>query len=230
MDLTLQSAFSTGGLVGHLSYLLLVVSMLMNRMSLLRLFVILSSLVSIAFDIFWLRNPIGVFWEGLLVAVNIVQLALLHWRNLTSVFDPREQKFVDRKFPGLSRAHCRKLLNTGKWTETPAGTVLTHEGLPADELVYIASGTVDIEVKGVRVSQCGAGDFIGEITVLTRSPATARTITTAPAMLWRVGEKELAKLVRRHPDIGRELDASFARNYRDKIIQSNRLLSEGIVP
>ena len=230
MDLTLQSAFSTGGLVGHLSYLLLVISMLMNRMSLLRLFVILSSLVSIAFDMFWLRNPVGVFWEGLLVAINIVQLALMYWRNLTSTFDPREQQFVERKFPGLSRAHCRKLLSTGEWTEAPAGTVLTNEGRPAEALVYIAAGTVDIEVSGVRVSQCGAGDFIGEITVLTRSPATARTVTTTRATLWRVGEKELAKLIRRHPDIGRELDASFARNYRDKIIHSNRLLSEGIVP
>ena len=48
MELTLESAFSTGGLVGHFAYMLLVISMLMRRMIWLRIFVILSALVAIA--------------------------------------------------------------------------------------------------------------------------------------------------------------------------------------
>ncbi|MEO1158958.1 MAG: cyclic nucleotide-binding domain-containing protein, partial [Pseudomonadota bacterium] len=75
MELTLESAFSTGGMVGHFAYLLLVVSMLMRRMFLLRIFVILSATIAIAYALFWLKDPIGVFWESLLVVVNAVQLA-----------------------------------------------------------------------------------------------------------------------------------------------------------
>jgi hypothetical protein len=73
MDLTLESAFSTGGLVGHASYLLLVLSMMMRGMTLLRIFVILSAFVSILYDMVWLKDPVGVFWESMLVLVNIVQ-------------------------------------------------------------------------------------------------------------------------------------------------------------
>ena len=54
MELTLESAFSVGGLVGHTSYLLLVVSMLMRRMFWLRVFVIASAIVAITYDAVWL--------------------------------------------------------------------------------------------------------------------------------------------------------------------------------
>lgn len=72
MELTIESALSPGGLVGHTSYLLLVVSMLMRRMWLLRILVIASSLVAITYDMVWLKDPVGVFWESLLVSVNVI--------------------------------------------------------------------------------------------------------------------------------------------------------------
>jgi len=52
VELTLESAFSTGGLVGHFAYMLLVLSMVMRRMIWLRILVILSALVAIAYALF----------------------------------------------------------------------------------------------------------------------------------------------------------------------------------
>ena len=59
MELTLESALSVGGLVGHLSYLLLVEWTLMRRMWALRVLAIASALVVIGYDEFWLQDPIG---------------------------------------------------------------------------------------------------------------------------------------------------------------------------
>ena len=70
MELTLESAFSTGGMVGHLAYLLLVLSMVMRQMYLLRILVILSASIAIAYALFWLKDPIGVFWESLLMGTS----------------------------------------------------------------------------------------------------------------------------------------------------------------
>ena len=63
--------FLTDGLVGHLSYIFLIVSSLMRRMMLLRLFLVASAVTGIAYDWIWLGNVVGVFWEGLLIAVNV---------------------------------------------------------------------------------------------------------------------------------------------------------------
>ena len=55
-------SFITEGWMGHLSYLLLVFSMLMRRMLWLRLFVTASAVAGVLFDGLWLQNWVGVFW------------------------------------------------------------------------------------------------------------------------------------------------------------------------
>ena len=142
MELTLESAFSTGGLVGHLSYLLLIVSMVMRVMWVLRVFVILSAFTAIAYDFIWLKDPVGVFWESLLVLVNIVQLSITYAQTRFEKFTDHEASFVHGAFPGLSNTLKRKVIRKGHWLEADAGTVITRAGEPVEKLVFIADGTV----------------------------------------------------------------------------------------
>jgi len=57
MELSLESALSAKGLLGHLSYFLLIVSMLSQRMLLLRIGVVGSALAGIAYAVFILHDP-----------------------------------------------------------------------------------------------------------------------------------------------------------------------------
>lgn len=230
MELTLESALSPGGLVGHLSYLLLVVSMLMNRMSLLRMLVIASALTAIIYDWVWLRDPVGVFWESLLVTVNVVQLLILYWRNSRARFNDTERGFIEAKLPGLAPGTARRLLDLGSWRNAEPGEELTREGTNAGRLTYIAQGGVDIHAGGIRVSRCGSGDFIGEMTVLNEDPASATTVVSEHSILWQIEAAALRRAISRDPEIGREIEASFARNYRSKLINSNSLVARGLVP
>ena len=50
MELTLESAFSAGGLLGNLSYLLLIASMAMRDIFWLRVLAIFSGLTGIAYE------------------------------------------------------------------------------------------------------------------------------------------------------------------------------------
>jgi hypothetical protein len=230
MELSIESAFSVGGIVGHSSYLLLVISMMMQRISLLRILVIASALLAILYDVVWLKDPVGVFWESALVLVNIVQLLILYWKNMLARFNEDELVFIKGKLPGLSKGKSRDLLNKGTWVELGNGVELTQQGHPAENLIYISNGIVDIFVNGKRVSQCTAGDFIGEMTILNREPATATTVVNGAAHVWQISAGDLHKVIARHGEIKTELEASFSRNYRDKIVQSNALVSQGVVP
>ena len=79
MELTITSALSGDGALGHLSFVLLIVSMLMRSMVWLRVLVIASALVGVCYSYLILTDPVGVFWEGLLIAVNLGQLGLTWW-------------------------------------------------------------------------------------------------------------------------------------------------------
>jgi hypothetical protein len=224
MELTLDSALSAGGLVGHLSYLLLVVSMLMRSIGPLRMFAIASALVGIGYDLFWVKDPIGVFWESLLLSVNVFQLAVIRIENSRAHFSDEEAEFVESKFPHLSRAHGRKMLNAGLWVTGEPETTLTTEGEPVHHLIFLASGEATVASAGQVVAVCDPGAFIGEMTVLTGEPANGTATLSKQSRYWAVEAATLRKLVKSIPEIDRALQSGFARNLRDKLVRSNRFI------
>ena len=222
MELTLDSAFSTGGMVGHLSYLLLVLSMLMRVMWVLRVLVIASALVAISYDFIWLKDPIGVFWESLLVLVNIAQLSITYAKNRYERFTPTEAGFVNQIFPGLSNTLKRKILDAGTWREGRIGQHLTAEGVPVDHLIYLAKGEVEVTVNAHVVGHCHAGDLIGEMTALTGAPATGTAQILTQAQYWTIPSQALRDLVAHNEEINQAVQASFHRSMLTKLVAANQ--------
>jgi CRP-like cAMP-binding protein len=69
----------------------------------------------------------------------------------------------------------------------PAGHVLCRSGELLDRLLIITEGNAVIRVDGEAVAQVGAGQFIGEMSYLTRALASADVETTEPTRYlgWR---------------------------------------------
>ncbi len=224
MELTLESAFSTGGLVGHLSYLLLAVSMMMRVMWLLRVLVIAGMLVGLAFDWIWLANPVGVFWDTMLIVVNVVQLAITYFQNRRLRFSDEEQGFVDHNFPGLSRKWKRRLLDSGVWSDAEPGRQLTHQGEPVSHLIFLIAGEVEITSNGKRVGACREGDFIGEMTALSGAPASGTATVTEHARFWSIPTSKLRELVANHLEVEQSVQSCFRRNLLEKLVEANKLI------
>lgn len=222
MELTLESALSPGGLVGHASYLLLVVSMLMRSMTWLRFFVIASAFAAIAYDTIWLKDPVGVFWETLLVAVNIIQIAREWLRENRAQFSAEELRFVRSRLTSLSRADARRLLNMGMWVDGARGLILTKEETEVESVAYLVEGRVDIFLKGHKVGSCGPGNFVGEMSVLGNTPASATAIVATPSRYWLVPSHKLRHLQSAEPELSAAFQAGIARDLRNKIIAGNK--------
>ena len=199
-------------MVGHLAYLLLVLSMVMRQMYLLRILVILSASIAIAYALFWLKDPIGVFWESLLIVVNAVQLAITWHQNRSARFSEEEIVFMQGHLPNLSFSDRRKLLNRGIWISGEIGTELTTQGQPVDHLVYLASGQALVISGGHPVAVC--------------EPASATVKVNQPARYWAIEAEQLRNLVKKNTDIGVALEGSFARNMRDKLVRSNKFIQD----
>lgn len=225
MELSLDSAFSAGGLVGHAAFLLLVISMMMRSISMLRVLVIISSLLAIAYDGIWLSDPVGVFWETLLVLVNIVQLAIIYFENRRARFSAEEHEFIVHKLPNLEKGNCRRLLNQGLWISGEKGTELTRQGEPVKHLIYLATGEAVIHSGGKAVATCAEGSFIGEMTVMNADPATGTAVLDQASRYWMIEADALRKLTKKKPEIGEALNAAFTLGLRDKLQRSNQLIS-----
>ena len=221
MELTLDSAFSVGGLVGHLAYVLLIVSMLMRTLLALRILVIASACVGIIYALFYLQDPLTAFWQALLVLVNVAQIAREWMNNRRARFSDDETKFMKERLYTLAPGEARQLLNMGVWANGAAGTQLTTQGKPVDNLVYLASGEVDIRFDGATVGSCLPGNYVGEMSVLNGGPASATAVVSEPSRYWMISAEQLRTLHSNAPNIAAALELGIAKDLRHKIIAAN---------
>jgi voltage-gated potassium channel len=92
-------------------------------------------------------------------------------------------------FENLSRRDLAQVAKVVVEQELEAGSVLMREGEPADRFYVILDGEIDVRKRGRRVAELGAGSFVGEIALLSRSPRTATvTATTAVRALMLTGD------------------------------------------
>ena len=221
----LHSAFSGGAFVGHLSYILLIVSMLMDRLVLLRLLAISSGVVGALYFAVLLGDPVAGFWEVLLVLANLFQLALTASRNRLSRFDSDETVFHHSAVPGLAPSDVRRLLRIAKWRVVPAGTTLTRQNEQVAELVFIIEGDVEIAVDGAFVARCGPGQFVGEIGVTGGIPATATAVATTIVRGFVFEASAFRRLISRDQTIGHELELAIRLGLREKLVRANQAIA-----
>ncbi len=219
MELTIESALSPAGLLGHTTYLLLVLSMAMKRLVWIRGVIMVSAVVGICYSFFILHDPVGLFWETLLLAVNVARLVIDNLRDRLVTFTIEERAFVDRVFPEMAATLQRRLLDAGEWLSCPRDMTLSHQGEAVTHLTWLGHGRAAVEVDRVPVSIAGPGDLVGELTALGGDPASATVRLSEPARLWRIEAAALRRLASRRPEIRAALDAAFTAEMRRKLMR-----------
>lgn len=226
LEIIVESVFSTGGLLGHLSYILLIVSMLSWKMYWLRVGVIASALAGIAYALIILNDPVAVFWESLLLIVNLFQLVRLILAERPVSLSEEESKMVRTAFSGLSELDARRLIDQGFWIEREAGTVLIREGTAVDNLYYLSSGMAEVRSRDKIVGHCKFGDLIGEGTILSSDRATGTVTLSKDSRLWCIPAPVLRRHLKNNPAVGSIVDRRIGDALKSKLRASNVALSQ----
>ncbi len=205
----------------HLSYLLLIVSMMMQSMLWLRILAVSSGLVEIAYRVSFLYDPVSIFWETLFISVNLLQLGLIWFQDRRHQFSHEERHFLESVCPQITGQRARKLLSIGVWHRAQPGTQLTWKGQMVPYLMFVSSGDVRVEVEGRVVGKCTKGDFLGEISFITEEPATADSFAATEVRYLAFERYALSKLLSAEYELAHTLESSFNRNLIEKLVKTN---------
>lgn len=91
----------------------------------------------------------------------------------------------------------------------PAARVLMSEGRRNEQFVLIESGTVSVTRDGELLAQLGAGDFLGELSLLGNGRANATVTTTTPVTAYVSSSREFEALL--HSNLGEAIHTVAAR-------------------
>lgn len=226
MELTLQSMFSSGGLLGHLFYLLLIISMLSSKIYWLRVGVMGSALAGIAYALLVSNDPAALFWLSLLLAVSMFQLVRLMLADRAAAFTDEEQKMVGSVFRELDSQDARQLLDRGFWIDREQGRELIQEGSAVDQLYYLAKGKAEVRSAGKTVGHCKSGDLIGEGTVLTSETAIGTVILSENSHLWCIPAPVLQDYLDKNDAVRSVIDRRIGEALKSKLRATNVALSK----
>lgn len=205
---------------GHISYVLLITSVMMRKMHHLRMVAISAGTFSAVYYV-QVGDPVSFFWESLFTLVNAVQLAILFVENRRGKFSSEEQSFIDTALRGLERVHARRLVKLGQWQDLPDNEVLIVEDSTPLHLYYVVNGTASVEREDRMIGMVGPGDFLGEMSYLTGNRATATVRTVTPMRCLVFDRKALRAHLARHPEVRHALEAGFNRNLVEKLVKTS---------
>jgi CRP-like cAMP-binding protein len=101
-------------------------------------------------------------------------------------FDPSERRGIVEKF---------------RMRQAAPGEMVIAEGKSVDGLYIVLHGIVQVSVKDTEVAKLKEGDIFGEMSLLTRDPASATVTAQGNAILLRMPRESFQELVVTHPQI-----------------------------
>ena len=113
-------------------------------------------------------------------------------------------------FQGCSQAELARVATITTQVDVPKGEVLMREGEPGETFVILVAGSADVRKGKRRIATLSAGDFAGEVALLTDAPRTATVRTTSPATALRATRDGFAALLAESPSIQRKVLRALA--------------------
>jgi CRP-like cAMP-binding protein len=108
-------------------------------------------------------------------------------------------------FEGLSKKELRELARATEDVAVDAGTVLCREGRLAQEFFVIVDGVAEVTKDGKRLATREAGDFFGEIGLITTTKRTATVTATTPVRCFILMRGDFRRVLDEHRSIERKV-------------------------
>ena len=142
-------------------------------------------------------------------------------------FIERVEHQIKRVFPGLQGVD--RLLRYLERREIREGETLLKQGDLADEMFFVESGLVTIELempnnKRMRLRSIRGGATVGEIGLYLRDVRTASVIASRNSVVHRLSAQSLKEMQEKDPEIAALFHEWIVRLLAERIIDNNRII------
>jgi CRP-like cAMP-binding protein len=113
-------------------------------------------------------------------------------------------------FEGLSKKELTELARATDDLSVAPGTVLCREGSLGREFFVIVDGSAEVTKGGKLIATRGAGEFVGEIALLTTTKRTATVTATTPLRCFVMTRGDFRRVLDENPGVERKVMQALA--------------------
>lgn len=213
---------SVGGIAAMLAGVLMVAAIAMNSMRWLRILALVAGAAALVAVITSGAEMLVSLIVACFVIANGTQLIVLMLRGRAHHLSDEERELLEGVLEVQDPEQQRRLLGLMRWRDAAPDEVLMQQGQSRPPLVYIASGQAAIEHDEKRVGTCGAGDFLGEMSLMTGESASATVRVMVPMRIAHFDRDSLGQFTADVPELKRAFDAALNRGLAAKVLRMNK--------
>ncbi|MEM8538488.1 MAG: cyclic nucleotide-binding domain-containing protein [Pseudomonadota bacterium] len=159
-------------------------------------------------------------WEAIAISsmtltTILIGLAALYARNAKWSL-PEAHKDIYDLFDTLQPGDFRRVMRSAERKVITSETVVTEEGVPPHDLLYVTKGTFFVTKGNMRFAVPGP-TFIGEVAYLRGGPSAATTTLPAGVEVIKWSRQSLAQDTRSSPRLKLALDSLISRDLAMKV-------------
>jgi CRP-like cAMP-binding protein len=117
-------------------------------------------------------------------------------------------------FAELPSEAIEEILSVAQPASFEPGSMIVQEGDPADGMYIVVAGTAEVDVGG-RFHRLKAGEFFGEMALITSSKRLATVQATEPVEALKIPAEEFRALLNRRPEIAIAMLAGVIQRLRE---------------
>lgn len=208
-------------LFGWFAGIALVAAMLPHQVRNIRILCLAAGLFAVLTFVFAQDWGLGLILAATFLIVNAFRFNELVNRAREGTVTSEERELFDHVMQIEDPGKQSRLRDLMTWSDEPVGETLIMQDQVDPPLIYIASGRAAIIRDDVIVSECGAGEFVGEMSQISGNLASATVKVTHPMRMARLDRDALAQLTQSLPEIGRAVDNAFNRSLAVKVVRMN---------
>lgn len=203
-----EALYNIAAGIGFIAYL-------MTNVLWLRILLIIGASIYIYTGII-LKLDSMVGWHIAYGLINLVQVCFILLDKRTAFLPESIRDIYTHQFQTLSSKEFKRLIHIHNNQERAPGMFLKN-GEDNDRLFLILKGSVIIQKKGKTVTDCQAGDFLGEMSLLTGNSICANVIVERNLTYAYWSLNDLKKLETRNPSLYSRFMMAVSYNLAKKL-------------
>ncbi len=210
--------------VGHLAFFLTAISFVVKDIVALRILAIFSSFAAILYNYF---HPMGspdwlpLSWCFVFALINIWRVCQFYTEKYKVSLSDIELEMLDTSFSNFNPVEFAKLMRASHWENVGINTTLTTEKEIPQKLYFVQNGSILVTRDNKEIARTSDGTFIGEMSFINNSYASATTTTLTPTKLVVWDRLALNKLLSRNPTLSILLKHSVSVDLTKKITEQS---------
>jgi CRP-like cAMP-binding protein len=121
-------------------------------------------------------------------------------------------------FAHLSRRELEQIAQIADEIDLREGKEMTRQGARGREFFVLLEGDAEVKKDGRRINTLGAGDFFGEIALVSDTPRTATVTATSPVRALVITDRSFKRLMQDMPQIQAKVLSALAERVAPQLV------------